>query len=149
MRISQYETAVIINAALEDSAIEAEITKIKETIENFGGTIVDLDKWGRKRLAYQIKKHKIGFYVIYRYNAPTDAVAKIERLLRLNESIVRFLTVKLDKFAIEHLDDQKAKRAAQPVSLADEIPELVPETEVFSEPFLDAEPEVAAPETKE
>ncbi|NUN08249.1 MAG: 30S ribosomal protein S6 [Ignavibacteriaceae bacterium] len=149
MRISQYETAVIINAALEDSAVEAEITKIQDMIVSFGGTIVDLDKWGRKRLAYQIKKHKIGYYVIYRYDAPTEAVAKIERLLRLNESLVRFLTIKLDKFAIEHLEDQKAKRAALQVAPPDEVIELAAEPEIFEEPFTESEPEEVTPETKE
>ncbi len=147
MRITQYESAVIINAALEDSVIETELNKIKDTIESFGGTIVDLDKWGRKRLAYQIKKHKIGYYVIYRFNAPTEAITKLERLLKLNESIVRFLTIKLDKFAIEFLDDQKSKRAQVPAA-ADEAVEAAPEA-VIPEPFTEPAAEEPAPETKE
>ncbi len=109
MRKHQYESAVIINAALEDEQIEQIIAKLKDTIEQNGGVIVDLDKWGRKRLAYQIRKSKIGYYVIFRFESPVEAIAKIERTYRLEESILRFLTIKLDKNAIEYLNEQKAK----------------------------------------
>lgn len=112
MRIHQYESTVIINAALEDDQIELVINKIKDGILQFGGEMVDLDRWGRKRLAYQIKKSKIGYYVVFRFTAPIDAIAKLERLYRLDETIIRFLTLKLDKYAVEHLDEQKAKAAA-------------------------------------
>lgn len=112
MRIQQYESAVIINAALEDEQIEAVIAKIKDTIEHNGGSIVDLDKWGRRRLAYQIRKSKIGFYVVFRFASPTDFLAKLERAYRLDESILRFLTLKLDKNAVQHLDEQRARLIA-------------------------------------
>lgn len=131
MRIHQYESTIIINAALEDDQIEALVTKVKDFIENHGGTIIDLDRWGRKRLAYQINKSKIGYYAVYRFSAPTELISQLERLYRLDEQVVRFLTVKLDKYAIAYLDDALSKRAqdaAAAVSQADVI----------------AEPEVAA-----
>lgn len=107
MRKNMYESAVIINAALDDAQIEAIITKIQDTIQLNGGTISVLDKWGRKRLAYMINKSKIGFYVIFRFEAPSEAISKLERAYRLEESIIRFLTIKLDKFAVEYFNDQE------------------------------------------
>jgi small subunit ribosomal protein S6 len=107
MRKNMYESAVIINAALDDAQIEAIITKIQDTIQLNGGTISLLDKWGRKRLAYMINKSKIGFYVIFRFEAPSEAISKLERVYRLEESIIRFLTIKLDKFAVEYFKDQE------------------------------------------
>jgi small subunit ribosomal protein S6 len=107
MRKNMYESAVIINAALDDAQIEAIITKIQDTIQLNGGTISLLDRWGRKRLAYMINKSKIGFYVIFRFEAPSEAISKLERVYRLEESIIRFLTIKLDKFAVEYFKDQE------------------------------------------
>ncbi|MGE5681823.1 MAG: 30S ribosomal protein S6, partial [Bacillota bacterium] len=65
-----YESAVIINAAIEEEQIEATINRIAELIRVNGGDIVDIDKWGRKRLAYTVEKTKSGYYVIFRFVAP-------------------------------------------------------------------------------
>jgi small subunit ribosomal protein S6 len=119
MRKHHYESAVIINAALEDEQIDSIINKLKDTITVNGGVITEVDVWGRKRLAYQIKKSKIGYYVIFQFEAPVSAIAQIERVYRLEESILRFLTIQLSKFALEYFSDQKQKAAAAQLS---EIP---------------------------
>ena len=62
MKQNVYESAVIINAALDDEQIESVISRIKETITNNGGEIREIENWGRKRLAYVVKKSKIGYY---------------------------------------------------------------------------------------
>jgi small subunit ribosomal protein S6 len=100
-----YESAVLINAALDDEQIEAEMSRIKDQIQNNGGEIKHVDNWGRKRLAYMVEKSKIGYYVIYRFSAPASIVAKLERFYNLNrETFLRFLIVKLDKDAVEYLE---------------------------------------------
>ncbi len=116
MRKHNYESAVIINAALEDEQIEAIVNKLKDAITVNGGEIISADVWGRKRLAYQIKKSKIGYYVVFQFEAPVTAVAQIERVYRLEESILRFLTIQLSKFALEYFADQKQKAAAAQLS---------------------------------
>jgi small subunit ribosomal protein S6 len=116
MRKNHYESAVIINAALEDEQIEQIVTKLQDAIVNNGGENLVADKWGRKRLAYQIKKSKIGYYVIFQFEAPAPAIALIERIYRLDESILRFLTIKLSKFALEHFSDQKEKEALDKIA---------------------------------
>ena len=110
-----YESVVIINAALEDEQIDASIARIQETITTHGGELIELDKWGRKRLAYPIKKAKSGYYAVYRFNASTDLIAILERNYRLDENIIRYLTIVLDKFALEAIAKQKEAVKAESV----------------------------------
>lgn len=111
MKNNIYESAVLINAALDDEQIEAIIARIKEAIVNNGGEISEVENWGRKRLAYMVKKSKIGYYVIFRFNAPSNIVSKLERFYTLDEYILRFLTIRLDKDAIEQLLKNKTQSA--------------------------------------
>ena len=111
MKNNIYESAVLINAALDDEQIEAIIARIKEAIVSNGGEISEVENWGRKRLAYMVKKSKIGYYVIFRFNAPSNIVSKLERFYTLDEYILRFLTIRLDKDAIEQLLKNKTQSA--------------------------------------
>jgi small subunit ribosomal protein S6 len=112
-----YETAILINAALDDEQIEAEISRIKDQIHNYGGEIRHVENWGRKRLAYMVEKSKIGYYVIYRFTAPASMIAKLERFYNLNrETILRYLIVKLDKDAIEYLEEKSSSSAESEAS---------------------------------
>lgn len=110
MKSDFYESAVLINAVLEDNQIESLINRIKEFITNNGGQITDFENWGRKRLAYPIQKNKIGYYVILRFKAPTNVIAKIERFYNLDENILRYLTIKLNKHALEQIEKNKAQQ---------------------------------------
>ena len=115
MRTRTYESVAIINAALEDEQIEATISRILEVITSHGGEIIDTDKWGRKRLAYPIQKAKSGYYLVLRFNAPTELIAALERNYRLDETIIRYLTITLDKFALEAIAKQKeTSKTAEP-----------------------------------
>ena len=107
MRKRTYESVIIINAALEDEQVEATISRMQETITTHGGELIELDKWGRKRLAYPIKKAKSGYYVVIRFSATTDLVSTLERNYRLDENVIRYLTIQLDKFALEAIAKQK------------------------------------------
>ncbi|MBK7228699.1 MAG: 30S ribosomal protein S6 [Ignavibacteriales bacterium] len=107
MKTGVYESAVLINAALDDQQIELVLTRIKDFITNNGGQIREVDNWGRKRLAYPVEKSKIGYYAIYRFDAPGDLIAKLERIYSLDEQILRYLTLKLDNDALEQLEKNK------------------------------------------
>jgi small subunit ribosomal protein S6 len=104
-----YESAVLINAALEDEQIQSIISHIKEIIINSGGEIQDVEDWGRKRLAYMVKKSKIGYYAIFRFNAPPNIITKLERYYKLDESILRFLTISLSSNALEQIEKNRTK----------------------------------------
>ena len=108
-----YESAVLINAALEDEQIQSIISHIKEIIVNSGGEIIEIEDWGRKRLAYVVKKSKIGYYAIFRFNAPPNINSKLERFYKLDESILRFLTVSLSKSALEQIEKNRVQSAPE------------------------------------
>jgi len=110
-----YESIIIVNATLEDAQIEAEIEKIKDFITKNNGEIRALEKWGRRRLAYAIKKKNNGFYCLYEFKASGDLIAKLERQYLLNENIIRFLTVELNKKAL------KAKEVGQKTPISEQI----------------------------
>ncbi len=107
MKQKQYESVVIINATLEDDKVEGIIKKIQGTLTNGGAKIIDVDKWGRKRLAYPIKKQKTGYYVVLRFISEPSFISKLERFYRLEEEIYRSLTVILDKEALAYIEKQK------------------------------------------
>ncbi|MGE5435646.1 MAG: 30S ribosomal protein S6 [Syntrophothermus sp.] len=132
MKMNAYESAVIINAALDDEQINSEITRIRETITNNGGEISDFENWGRKRLAYVINKSKIGYYAIFRFNAPSTIISKLERSYSLNENIIRFLTINLSKEALEYIEKNKVNRielAETEIAEEKEVPTIIEKTE--------------------
>ncbi|NNG27910.1 MAG: 30S ribosomal protein S6 [Ignavibacteriaceae bacterium] len=126
MKTLVYESAVLINAALEDDQIGNVTNRIKETISSNGGEIIEIEDWGRKRLAYMVKKSKIGYYVIFQYNSSPDLVSKLERFFQLDENVLRYLTVKLSKDALEQMEQQKLQAAA-----------LLEEEKAATEPVVD------------
>src|SRR4030042_4089276 len=113
MRQQTYESAVLINASLDDPQIEDVMSKIKETITANGGEIREIENVGRKRLAYMVNKSKIGYYAIFRFDAPTTIISKLERFYTLEDHIFRFINIKLDTIALEQIEKNKAVPAQQ------------------------------------
>ncbi|MBS3945770.1 MAG: 30S ribosomal protein S6 [Melioribacter sp.] len=107
MRTRNYESVVLINATLEDEQIETTVSRILEVISTNGGELIEADKWGRKRLAYPINKSKSGYYLVIRFKASTQLISTLERNYRLDENIIRYLTISLDKEALEAISKQK------------------------------------------
>jgi small subunit ribosomal protein S6 len=122
----------MINAALDDDQIDVEVSKLTDNIINFGGEIIDVEKVGRKRLAYIVNKSKIGYYAIFRFNAPSILVAKLERSYSLNDNILRFLTIRLDKDALEYFEKNKA-------AAVDLIPDVITPVPI-EEVIIDVKP---------
>lgn len=96
-----YETTFIVNASLDDSQIDAVIEKVREMISKNSGEIMEMAKWGRKRFAYPIKKKNNGFYVVCEFKSPGELVARLERHFILEENIIRFLIIALDRKALQ------------------------------------------------
>jgi small subunit ribosomal protein S6 len=126
MRNNIYESAVLINAALDDEQINPIIERIRETITSNGGEIREMENWGRKRLAYTVKKSKTGYYVIFRFSAPTNLISKLDRFYSLDEYILRYLTIRLDNDALEQLEKNKNQASKETeITPAIEIPAAV------------------------
>jgi small subunit ribosomal protein S6 len=88
-----YETTFITDAQYSESEIEAEIKKVEELITSNGGEIVETQRWGIRRLAYEIKHKRQGYYAHFLYRASTSMPPLLETAFKVNERIVRFLTV--------------------------------------------------------
>lgn len=141
MRTNHYETAIILNAGLDDQEIESLLEKVVEKIKNVGGIIHDTEILGRKRLAYLIDKHKSGFYAIYRHESPVSLIPELERFFRFDENVIRFLTIKLEKEALEYFKDRQSQ-----VELIDKIVEqtVIPAVEtVLEEEIVEEIEEIA------
>ena len=121
MRQQTYESAVLINASLDDPQIEDVISKIKETITANGGEIREIENWGRKRLAYTVNKSKIGYYAIFRFDAPTTIISRLERFYTLDDHILRFINVKLDAVALEQIEKNKVAPIQQIEAIVENI----------------------------
>ena len=84
--MNKYELAVVVNAKIEEDVRVATIEKVKEYITRFGGTISDVDEWGKKRLAYEIQKMKEGFYYFIHFESDSTCPAEVERRVRIMEN---------------------------------------------------------------
>lgn len=92
--MNKYELAVVVSAKIEDEERAAVVDKCKTLIERFGGTITNVDDWGKKRLAYEIQKMKEGFYYFIQFEAESSAPAEIESRIRIMDNVLRYLVVK-------------------------------------------------------
>ncbi len=119
-----YESAVLINAALEDEQIQSIVSQIKEILSGSDSEVIEIEDWGRKRLAYTIKKSKIGYYIIFRFYALPETIPTLERFYKLDENVLRYLTIKLSQSALEQIEKNK-----KPQTTANEGDEFVPEAE--------------------
>ena len=95
--MNKYELAVVLSAALEDEARSAALDRVKDYVEKAGGSITNVDDWGKKKLAYDIQKMSEAYYYFIQFDAETDAPGEIESNVRLMESVIRFLCIKKDE----------------------------------------------------
>ena len=92
--MNKYELAVVLNVKLEDEERAAAIEKITNYITRFGGTVTNIDEWGKKRLAYEIQKMKEGFYYFVHFEAESTVPAEVEQRIRIMDNVLRYLCVK-------------------------------------------------------
>lgn len=92
-----YENIVILNASLGDEEIETASGKIKDLITNSGGEILNTDVWGRRKLAYEIKKQKKGFYLLLVFKSPSATIKKLEDYYKVFDPVVKYMVIKLEK----------------------------------------------------
>ncbi|MDO4331946.1 MAG: 30S ribosomal protein S6 [Eubacteriales bacterium] len=95
--MNKYELAVVVSAKIEDEERAAVVDKCKALIERFGGTITNVDDWGKKRLAYEIQKTREGFYYFIQFDAESSAPAEIESRVRIMDNVLRYLVVRADE----------------------------------------------------
>ena len=92
--MNKYELAVVLNVKLEDEERAAAIEKITNYITRFGGTVTNIDEWGKKRLAYEIQKMKEGFYYFIQFDGDSTTPNELESRIRITEPVIRYLCVR-------------------------------------------------------
>ena len=89
----EYETVFILDPGLDENQVNEEVEKTTALITSHGGKINDLQRWGRKRLAYEINKKRDGVYTLIKHESSAETVKELERRLRLNDNVMRVMTV--------------------------------------------------------
>ncbi|HDQ43983.1 MAG TPA: 30S ribosomal protein S6 [bacterium] len=133
--VKQYETTFIVDAHLQGEEIEAAVTKYSQLIEKQGGKIRLLDRWGKRRLAYEIDKKQYGYYVYIRFEAEGSLIGVLEKEFRIDETILRFLVLAVPKVMVRAEADAPVKplETEQVDSKSEDVPEKEGESEENSE----------------
>lgn len=110
--MQEYEIAILYDPDLEIDLDKAS-KRVEKILTDNGGKIKNTDNWGKRKLAYPIKKNESAVYVFYTLDIPAEGVQKIEKTLNITDEVIRFLITKPDHKAIAKAEAQKAKQAAR------------------------------------
>ena len=94
--MKKYELAVVLSVKLEDEERAAAIEKVTGYITRFGGTVTNIDEWGKKRLAYEIQKMKEAYYYFIQFEADSNCPNELESHIRIMEPVIRYLCIRQD-----------------------------------------------------
>lgn len=107
--MNQYETVFIMIPVLSDQQMKETVEKFKGVLTSNGAEIINEEEWGLKTMAYPIQKKSTGFYQLLEFKATPEALAKLDIAFRRDERVIRFLTVKLEKYAAEYAAKRRNK----------------------------------------
>ena len=109
--MNHYETVFILTPVLSDAQMKEAVDKFKDYLTANGAEIVNEEAWGLRKLAYPIQKKSTGFYCLFEFKGEPTIVKKLETAYRRNERVLRFLTFRLDKYAVEYAEKRRKVRA--------------------------------------
>jgi small subunit ribosomal protein S6 len=107
---NRYETVFIITPVLSESQMKEAVSKFKNFLTENGAEIVHSENWGLRKLAYPIQKKTTGFYNLIEFTAEPSFIEKLETEYRRDERIIRFLTFKMDKYAVEYSEKKRSQK---------------------------------------
>ena len=107
--MNQYETVFILTPVLSDEQMKETVAKFRKILTDKGAEILNEETWGLKKLAYQIDKKTSGFYNLIEFKAEPTIVDALETGYRRDEKVIRFMTVKLDKYAAQYAEKRRIK----------------------------------------
>ncbi|MFQ5482407.1 MAG: 30S ribosomal protein S6 [Nitrospinaceae bacterium] len=118
-----YQTVIILKSDLDESHIDETFEKIADFIEKCGGTVVKLEKWGKKRLAYRVKKNKFGYYLNCYHSCDPARLAEFEKELQLYDLVIKYLAIRLEEKDLARVMKACAEEAAAAAAAAAEAVE--------------------------
>ncbi len=107
--MNHYETVFILNPVLSDTQVKETVKKFEDYLTSKGGKVTYKEDWGLKKLAYHIEKKKTGFYHLFEFNIAGAEINAFELEFRRDDSVMRYLTVKLDKHAAAWAEKRKVR----------------------------------------
>jgi small subunit ribosomal protein S6 len=108
--MNQYETVFITTPVLSEAQMKETVQKFIKILKDDGAEIVHEENWGLKKLAYPIQKKSTGFYYLIEFKAEGETIQKLETEYRRDERIIRFLTFRMDKYAIQYSEKKRSKK---------------------------------------
>ena len=114
---NNYEVVFIVRPDVADDAIKGIIQKVKEAVEGLNGRVNRVDEWGKRKMAFQIKKYSEGYYIFVDISSTPAASKEVERILRLNEDVIRYQTVKKPAAKVVK-ETKKENKTSQPKEIS-------------------------------
>ncbi len=108
--MNNYETVLILNPVLSEDQVKESMDKFKNLLNSYKGELISSEMWGLKKMKYSIQNKKTGFYALFEFKSNPEVISNLEVELKRDERVMRFLTVKLDKHAIEFADKRRNKQ---------------------------------------
>ena len=108
--LNQYETVFIVTPVLSEAQMKEAVLKFRTLITDEGGTVVHEEDWGLRKLAYPIQKKSTGFYYLIEYTSNTEFIDKLETEYRRDERIIRFITLRMDKYSVEYSEKKRHRQ---------------------------------------
>jgi len=105
-----YESIYILQPDLGDEDVDGLVSRINKIVEDNGGKILDIEKWGKRRLAYEVARERYGIYIFFRFEAEAEAVKELERNYRLIGEVKKYIVIRLDKKELARLEVEKKKQ---------------------------------------
>ena len=109
--MNQYETVFILTPVLSDEQMKEAVNKFKGVLTKAGAEIINEENWGLKKLAYTIDKKNTGFYVLIEFKAEPQVLKTLEVAYRREKKVLRFLTVKMEKYAAEYAEKRRKNKS--------------------------------------
>ena len=107
--MNQYETVFILTPVLSDEQMKETVAKFKKLLTDNGAEILNEEAWGLKKMAYAIDKKSTGFYTLLEFKAEPTIVNTLETGYRRDEKVIRYMTVRLDKYAVQYAEKRRNK----------------------------------------
>ncbi|MDO4309292.1 MAG: 30S ribosomal protein S6 [Prevotella sp.] len=107
--MNQYETVFILTPVLSDEQMKETVAKFKKVLTDNGAEILNEEAWGLKKMAYAIQKKSTGFYCLMEFKAEPSVIKTLDVAYRRDEKVIRYMTVKLDKYAAQYAEKRRNK----------------------------------------
>lgn len=118
--MNTYENIVIFAPSLNEEVLEQAISSVANLITQNKGEILKIDRWGRRKLAYELNKKKEGFYVLFLFRSPSEFIKNLEHHYRLQDTVVKFMVIKLGKKELAALHAKEKQALSSTVTEAPE-----------------------------